>query len=296
MTLEHAHVPLIIREGAGVDRRNWPVTGGVPFAMGRLRSADQVRLLSPDGYEHPAQLRATARWPDGSVRWLLVHFQATVAAQQTTTYYLDPIAPQRHPGSAIMVASSGEGFEVATGNLRVQLNTPDNALFGAFQLDDQLLVAPGIEFTVEAGGNCYRASADRTARWVVQEHGPLRTVFTTHGSHTNAEGRLLDFEVSLQIYTGLPWVEIAYTFLNRESSAEVAIDTISVELPLNLATSVQHSLCGAFEDQYETTEPFVICQDRPAHAHGGFRTARIETTDGSVVDGPREGWRDVTRY
>jgi hypothetical protein len=294
VTLERAHVPLIIREAAGIDRRNWPVTGGVPFAMGHLRSADHVRLLSPDGYEHPAQLRVTARWPDGSVRWLLVHFQADVATQQTTTYYLEPIAPQHHPGPAIAVVPSGAGFEVTTGDLRVQLNAPGRGLFGAFQLADQVLVAPGMEFTVEAAGTCYRAGADPTARWAVREHGPLRTVLTTRGRHANSAGTLLDFEVSLQIYAGLPWVEIGYTFLNCEAPAEVAIDAITVELPVSLAASVQRGLCGAFEDQYETAEPFVICQDRPAHAHGGFRTARIETTDGNIVDGPREGWNDVT--
>jgi hypothetical protein len=53
--------------------QNWPVTCGVPFPKGTLGSARNVRLLDAK----PLQATVTARWPDGSVKWLLLDFRHT---------------------------------------------------------------------------------------------------------------------------------------------------------------------------------------------------------------------------
>ncbi len=62
-----------LRVESPVDVRDWPVTSGVPFPKGALGSARNVRLL--DG--KPLQTAVTARWPDGSVKWLLLDFRHT---------------------------------------------------------------------------------------------------------------------------------------------------------------------------------------------------------------------------
>ena len=48
-----------------------PVRFGVPLPRGELRSP-AARLISPGGGESAAQARVTARWPDGSARWVLI--------------------------------------------------------------------------------------------------------------------------------------------------------------------------------------------------------------------------------
>jgi len=56
--------------GAGTEAA--PVCGGVPLPRGELKSADNVALFAADGKELPCQVAATAWWPDGSVKWILV--------------------------------------------------------------------------------------------------------------------------------------------------------------------------------------------------------------------------------
>ena len=294
VSLERSRVSLPIRESAGVDRHSWPVTGGVPFAMGQIRNVDQMRLLDQGGYERPSQLRVMAHWPDGSVRWLLVHFQADVAAQQTATYFLEPLAPQSQPDTTITITESGEGLKLATGDMQVWLHAGGAGLIGALMFGNQNIVAAGLDIIIEAGGERYSAGKDLEACWELCEDGPLRVVLVACGSHYSKAGRLLDFELRLQLYAGLPWLEVEYTFINREEATEISVDAITIELPISLAGTQHWGLCGAFEDMYETTTPFVIRQERPAHAHGGFRTARIETPEGDLIDGPCEGWRDLT--
>lgn len=68
-TKQGGRVPL--RVESAVNVRDWPVTSGVPFPKGVLGSARHVRLA--DG--KPLQATVTARWPDGSVKWLLLDFR-----------------------------------------------------------------------------------------------------------------------------------------------------------------------------------------------------------------------------
>jgi hypothetical protein len=51
-----------------------PVTLGVPFPRGLLADPAQLALVNPEGRELPLQTRPLARWPDGSVKWLLLDF------------------------------------------------------------------------------------------------------------------------------------------------------------------------------------------------------------------------------
>jgi len=57
--------------------RTYPVTGGVPLARGALKDASRVRLTA-GGRAVPLQKQVLAWWPDGSVKWLLLDFQAPV--------------------------------------------------------------------------------------------------------------------------------------------------------------------------------------------------------------------------
>ena len=59
-------------------RRGEPVTVGLPWPRGAVKEDQQFRLITPDGNEAPLQTRVLDRWPDGSIRWCLFDFLATV--------------------------------------------------------------------------------------------------------------------------------------------------------------------------------------------------------------------------
>jgi len=68
---------ITVVEPSGVVRSGWPVTSGVPFGIGELISADAVSLRRGEagGPEVPLQTEILSRWPDSSIRWLLLDFQ-----------------------------------------------------------------------------------------------------------------------------------------------------------------------------------------------------------------------------
>ena len=83
-----AVMKITVEEPSGVDRKAWPVTSGVPLAEGALKDPAAAALFSAGGRELPLQTEVLARWPDGSVRWLLLDFQVDLAAKQTKSLSL----------------------------------------------------------------------------------------------------------------------------------------------------------------------------------------------------------------
>ena len=73
-----------------VAHDRFPVSGGIPFPRGALLESDLADLVvtEQNGTPVPVQLQPTARWPDGSVKWLLLDFPSTQAAGDTAVYSL----------------------------------------------------------------------------------------------------------------------------------------------------------------------------------------------------------------
>src|SRR5690242_1889366 len=78
-----ADVEVSVTEPSGMRRVAWPVTSGIPLARGVLRSADQAGLVDSGGRPVPLQAEPLSKWPDGSIRWLLLDFQTDLAAHET---------------------------------------------------------------------------------------------------------------------------------------------------------------------------------------------------------------------
>jgi len=79
---------LHVEETTGIRRTRYPVNARVPFPQGALARAAQVRLLRDDE-EIPAQFSVGSRWPDGSVQWLSVDFNASIGPEETRPYRVE---------------------------------------------------------------------------------------------------------------------------------------------------------------------------------------------------------------
>ena len=60
----------------GRFRRGEPVTGGIPLPPAACVDVDRLRFMDDTGRHIPAQATVLERWPDGSIRWLLVDLLA----------------------------------------------------------------------------------------------------------------------------------------------------------------------------------------------------------------------------
>ncbi|MBR1736203.1 MAG: hypothetical protein IJ736_04185, partial [Firmicutes bacterium] len=60
---------------------------GVPFERGVLDDADKIRISDGEN-DYPLQARETARWDDGSLKWVYVTFFADLPKNADKRYYL----------------------------------------------------------------------------------------------------------------------------------------------------------------------------------------------------------------
>ena len=81
-------VVLHVNESAGIRRTAYPVNARVPLPRGALTDGAKTRLML-DGKEIPGQmLPETMLWPDGSIQWLQVDFNASIGPRETAQYEL----------------------------------------------------------------------------------------------------------------------------------------------------------------------------------------------------------------
>lgn len=138
-------VKLTLVERQGVERRQEPVTTGVPVPKGELDSVDEVRLLR-DATEIPAQFRAAGLWwPDQSIRWLLVDLQADLGANQRQEYtlqYGDGVRATARPAAPLRIGQDEEAYTVETGAATFRVSKKLFSLFEEVTLSDGTVIVP----------------------------------------------------------------------------------------------------------------------------------------------------------
>jgi hypothetical protein len=210
------------------ERENEPISLGIPFAQGQLKAVRDFGIQN-DGIGVSTQADVTGRWDDGSIKWLIAHFEADLPGNRAhdLTFVCDGSAATPMADLAVSVFEQREGVEIDTGVLHVTLGTGvdwfrsvkvngqawfGSDAFSSFEIVDDL-------------GN--RFAADVSAIEVV-ESGPVRGVVELSGTHTGENGSLFDFRIVIEAWAGKPFLRVDYQFINREDSDSVDLSAIGL--------------------------------------------------------------------
>ena len=108
-------IPLAVDFGGVAPGSAHFVKGGIPFARGVLKGHSASRLLE-DGEEAPLQTRTLATWPDGSVKWMLVDFQASAKKKYVLEFGKD--VTRKAARGPVKTGVDAEDVTVDTGVIR----------------------------------------------------------------------------------------------------------------------------------------------------------------------------------
>lgn len=198
-------IPLSITNRENAAKIAEPITSGVPLASGVLSQVSQVRLLQGQT-ELPAQFEALARWPNGSIRWLLLHCQVDLPASGSTPVVLQTGAAAV-PVSGITVTNETNVVTVNTGAAEFRFRKNE------FMVRDQY-------FEVTSGGVVYRAVPE-TSAWQVEEHGPLQVTVRTEGGwyqdSNQLGGSLVGFRARMTFFRNQQYLRLRVTIRNNQS-------------------------------------------------------------------------------
>ena len=255
-------IALSVAEPTDTGRRNWPVTSGVPFGKGELASADDVRLLRAPQAPVPAQFETLSRWPDGSVRWLLLDFLADTTPAAPTAYVLD-VAPGRSAGGGrgrggsrwkgrsaggdrarAIARREGDAIVLDTGALLLWVGRERLLLFygvavdgngdGTFD-DSETVTGParhGNAWITDSEGRRYAAGPPD--RVVCETNGPVRATVRAEGDFVSETGsRLFRYRARISAFRGSALLRLQWTIGNSNTGAAMTpLSEAAVRIPL----------------------------------------------------------------
>jgi hypothetical protein len=206
---------LLVESTDGLGRRLEPVTSGIPWPRGALMDASHLVMRDEQGGPVPLQARCLDQWPDRSVRWVLLDWQASVMAKARFRLEIDPEAATTAFGPKVTTAERPDGgLDVNTGRARFHLRASGPFPFKSVVVDDIAAIdAARTRLTVEDGsGAIYEPKADRVE---LIEAGPLRTVVRFEGDLAHKSARPLGhFVLDIHFFAGSATVRFVLTLHN----------------------------------------------------------------------------------
>ncbi len=263
-------IALRVPEWGGTPRDE-VVTSGIPLAKGALKDKGQCRLLNVKGNEVPFASTVLARWPDGSVKWLLLDIRAKVGAHETGNFVLEcgvkPSVPG--PGSELVCAGADGFIEVTTGPLRFRVRrgaSRQRAEFSRYTFldavwldrngdgtfsDDESILVPGrgdSQFEIETA----RPGPPQEENWLVNAGGgprkrfgavivgakielrnSLRTVVVARGEYRNEAGETIGpFWTRYTAWAGSAVIGVEHFFAFDADVEKAFLRTLSLGLQL----------------------------------------------------------------
>jgi hypothetical protein len=193
-------------------RRGEPVTCGIPWPRGVLKDPSALCLSDSRGQTTVLQTRVLDRWPDGSVRWLLLDWRATLFGGTSCTLF-GPAPPGEPVGPRLKVEQRSGEVVVDTGVARFRLKSGGRFPFESVAVDGNEVVDPiRSGFRVEeADGNRY--SPEITAI-TVEEPGPVRAALRLGGTLGASGSALADFVARLHFFAGTSTVRFVVSITN----------------------------------------------------------------------------------
>ncbi|ABL00071.1 RIFT barrel domain-containing protein [Pelobacter propionicus] len=171
---------ILVRETAGISRCGEIVRLGVPCARGEFPAGQPVALSGPGGEQLPCQSRVLKQWPDGSSKWILLDFSATVGAGGSSEYSFLAAGDASAVAGTIRVQPGDEAWYVDTGKAAFTIDARTFRPFTAVMIDGVDVLRPSASSCLLSSGGAAQTAAD-IQEITLEEAGPLRAIVRLAG-------------------------------------------------------------------------------------------------------------------
>lgn len=199
------------------ERHGEPVSIGVSCPRGAAQKADRWRLTDQRGRAVAVQTTPLDRWGDGSVRWLLVEFDADVLPNAASTYALAPDDAGQPAGPLITIEHAGEVLRVSTGAATIDIPTSGTGFLAAARVGEASLIRSTAVTAVDDRGVRHDFAVQRAT---VERSGGLRAGIRLDGHFARPSGQpWLDATVRLNFFAGAGTVTVDVDVTNPRAAS-----------------------------------------------------------------------------
>ena len=300
-------IVLTTHEPSALARSSFPLTVGVPFARGALSADAPLTIRDAAGRTQPLQSRVMETHDDGSVRWLLLDYQADMPSLGRVEHTLvaGEKSPEASVGQCIELQQQGDVLLVDNGALKIEMNRQAFAPLQRVWKGGDLVSDGGLESAVITDdGREFSASRDNDVRFEIEEQGPLRLAVRWEGVHRDETGAgHLDYDVRLTIYAGQPFVRVDHVFTNRMDPPTANVKSIVARLPVRVGDGPTYQI--AYPDPNDAIDRDA-CHgtDQPVQVQQfGLEQVNLASVNGQIVSEAKylmhvralsRGWGDVS--
>lgn len=226
-----ASIPFRLAETAGIRRNTFPVNTRVPFARGVLKDSANLRLMLAER-EIAAQLAAETRWPDQSIQWLSVDFNATIAPLESQTYRVEygPEVKASTTARGLMVTETADAIQA--GNVRFAKTGSPLVTSVKYRQEDIATGPNGFSLT-DVAGVAHDLSTATDVKAEVVKPGPLYVVVRYTGRIVIDSSYSVPFVITAEMPNSKTWVK--YSAAVEDSAKRVRDLVFSSPLALTVA-------------------------------------------------------------
>jgi hypothetical protein len=205
---------IILIETVGIARDGEYVRVGVPFAKDELGSANELRLYTPEEKEQEVQVAVLNRWGNGSIKWVIIDFQAKVPTNGKIIYTLrEDKRSKRIENSKISIIPGAHQWEVNTGKTLFLL---DAKVFRPFSFVKKV----SGNSLLSTKGDCRFCTASTIGlipfieEITIEAEGPLRSIISIKGHFGESSKESPCFSTRLHFFADSSLVYIEFTIYN----------------------------------------------------------------------------------
>ncbi|MBZ5543281.1 MAG: hypothetical protein LAO07_06320 [Acidobacteriia bacterium] len=257
------HVP----SPAGPPPLGAPVETSVPFARGRLHRPENLAVYSSEGKAVIAQFRPALNWPDGSIRWLAVAFEAAAGPGDYV------LREGQTPQASALVREDGERIILDSGEITLTIAKSGGSWLEMLSAPDSAGKPQPIVTGASAGdlvltrhdGKVFRVSLDgHTRRVVVEERGPVRAQVRIEGkcrAHDN--DALFDSIIRCTAFRGRSEILLEVTWINTTDNPSEQVKDIRVVFPFEFEPErlVIGCATGVYDGPFLKDWPVYVLQE-----------------------------------
>lgn len=214
-------VKLVIEETLGIDRVGEPVIVGIPFPKGMLKDENYLSLFDSEGNQVPLQKQIMSKWPDLSLKWILLDFLADCQPNSTSSYNLrfQNLPSDQYLYTDKINITDGDSFlSIDTGKAIFIL---DRKTFFPFQR----VTVSGAEI-IDASNSTVRLTDENQMDYIpiiknisIETGGLMRSTIRVDGHFESVERKVFcGFFARLFFYAGKSLTKIEFTIINTKAA------------------------------------------------------------------------------
>ena len=206
--------PLLISVPSAREGHCEPVSVGMPLPAGLVTSEHDITLQDDRGQLTPLQSKVLERWPDGSIRWVLLDFQVTGDARPERRFTVRVgESGEAAAAHAITIDAGPRRVRIDTGVATFVARTGTALPFASVYVHGAPVLADG-GCTFVATTPDGRTLETRVTSLAVEDAGPLRAVVRIEGSVGPPRHPSLLLTARVELFAGSSAVRLAVTLRN----------------------------------------------------------------------------------